>query len=99
MMRRSNQSANSTESSRNTRMTAALITTRPMVSAEKSAPPEDASTGGFMTAPPNQPEPVPRSEEHTSELQSRGQLVCRLLLDNKNRTTRSKPTNQSPRSN
>src|SRR5690625_5982476 len=23
-----------------------------------------------------------RSEEHTSELQSRGQLVCRLLLDN-----------------
>src|SRR5690625_6643774 len=24
-----------------------------------------------------------RSEEHTSELQSRGQLVCRLLLDNK----------------
>src|SRR5207253_8821189 len=26
---------------------------------------------------------VARSEEHTSELQSRGQLVCRLLLDNK----------------
>src|SRR5690625_6346982 len=25
-----------------------------------------------------------RSEEHTSELQSRGQLVCRLLLDKKN---------------
>src|SRR5437870_7528206 len=25
-----------------------------------------------------------RSEEHTSELQSRGHLVCRLLLDNKN---------------
>src|SRR5690625_3703237 len=25
-----------------------------------------------------------RSEEHTSELQSRGQLVCRLLLENKN---------------
>src|SRR5690625_980975 len=24
--------------------------------------------------------PVPRSEEHTSELQSRGHLVCRLLL-------------------
>src|SRR5207253_6647098 len=24
-----------------------------------------------------------RSEEHTSELQSRGQLVCRLLLDKK----------------
>src|SRR5690625_5325630 len=24
---------------------------------------------------------MPRSEEHTSELQSRGQLVCRLLLE------------------
>src|SRR5690625_895622 len=27
-----------------------------------------------------------RSEEHTSELQSRGHLVCRLLLDTKNTT-------------
>src|SRR5690625_5067919 len=26
-----------------------------------------------------------RSEEHTSELQSRGQLVCRLLLENKHK--------------
>src|SRR5690625_6923925 len=32
------------------------------------------------------PEPYKgkRSEEHTSELQSRGQLVCRLLLEKKN---------------
>src|SRR5436305_4592528 len=31
------------------------------------------------------PRPVPaRSEEHTSELQSRPQLVCRLLLEKKN---------------
>src|SRR3712207_8507834 len=28
-----------------------------------------------------------RSEEHTSELQSRQYLVCRLLLENKNTTT------------
>src|SRR3712207_6873807 len=28
-----------------------------------------------------------RSEEHTSELQSRQYLVCRLLLEKKNRTT------------
>src|SRR5690625_6994193 len=28
--------------------------------------------------------PSNRSEEHTSELQSRGHLVCRLLLDKKN---------------
>src|SRR5690625_5505116 len=27
--------------------------------------------------------PCPRSEEHTSELQSRGHLVCRLLLEKK----------------
>src|SRR5437868_15276827 len=29
-----------------------------------------------------------RSEEHTSELQSRFDLVCRLLLEKKNRSTR-----------
>src|SRR5437870_9531596 len=28
---------------------------------------------------------VERSEEHTSELQSRGHLVCRLLLEKKNK--------------
>src|SRR5207253_9371461 len=28
--------------------------------------------------------PIVRSEEHTSELQSRGHLVCRLLLEKKN---------------
>src|SRR5690625_6476257 len=28
-----------------------------------------------------------RSEEHTSELQSRGHLVCRLLLEKKKRNT------------
>src|SRR5439155_23568433 len=33
-----------------------------------------ASTGGRL---------VSRSEEHTSELQSRGHLVCRLLLEKK----------------
>src|SRR3712207_8107667 len=30
---------------------------------------------------------VPRSEEHTSELQSRQYLVCRLLLEKKKRKT------------
>src|SRR2546429_2662692 len=33
--------------------------------------------------PPNRPGPVRRSEEHTSELQSRLHLVCRLLLEKK----------------
>src|SRR5699024_11692349 len=35
------------------------------------------------TRPPGWTAP-PRSEEHTSELQSRFDLVCRLLLENKN---------------
>src|SRR5690625_3117308 len=35
------------------------------------------------------PGTVTRSEEHTSELQSRGHLVCRLLRDKKNRSTHS----------
>src|SRR5690625_6211529 len=30
-----------------------------------------------------------RSEEHTSELQSRGHLVCRLLLEQKNEARRT----------
>src|SRR5690625_6501105 len=32
---------------------------------------------------------VQRSEEHTSELQSRGHLVCRLLLEKKKNNTSS----------
>src|SRR5258708_11388391 len=34
--------------------------------------------------------PAPRSEEHTSELQSPDHLVCRLLLEKK-KTTRARP--------
>src|SRR5690625_5572895 len=32
-----------------------------------------------------------RSEEHTSELQSRGHLVCRLLLEKKKKINRIRP--------
>src|SRR5687768_18239259 len=35
---------------------------------------------------------VDRSEEHTSELQSRLHLVCRLLLEKKKKQKRTKPT-------
>src|SRR5690606_40373565 len=46
------------------------------------------SYGGFMTAwlitqDSRFAAAVPRSEEHTSELQSRENLVCRLLLEKK----------------
>src|SRR5690625_5756806 len=38
-----------------------------------------------------------RSEEHTSELQSRGHLVCRLLLEKKNENTENKSKNHIKR--
>src|SRR5690606_40986775 len=40
-------------------------------------------------ARPMLPPPRRRSEEHTSELQSREKLVCRLLLEKKNYATHS----------
>src|SRR5690349_22592283 len=47
---------------------------------------------GPRRAPP--PHRAPRSEEHTSELQSRRDLVCRLLLEKKKKQT--KPTKPIP---
>src|SRR3712207_7169280 len=42
----------------------------------------------FRRAPPARPlGAIRRSEEHTSELQSRQYLVCRLLLEKKKRRT------------
>src|SRR3712207_7997232 len=45
----------------------------------------------LLYLPPYSPNlnPIERSEEHTSELQSRQYLVCRLLLEKKNRSHRS----------
>src|SRR5439155_24263952 len=40
--------------------------------------------------------PPARSEEHTSELQSRGHLVCRLLLEKKKQNTRRLRTSRCP---
>src|SRR5690242_21297730 len=45
--------------------------------------PGDAG-GRQGTADQRDPGPEPRSEEHTSELQSHVNLVCRLLLEKKN---------------
>src|SRR3712207_8701199 len=42
------------------------------------------TAGGTITQEPT--DVVLRSEEHTSELQSRQYLVCRLLLEKKNKT-------------
>src|SRR2546429_1951195 len=48
------------------------------ISTRTSAAPTNASC-----PPARSPAPSPRSEEHTSELQSRLHLVCRLLLEKK----------------
>src|SRR5690606_40765211 len=57
---------------------------------------EPPASGGKGQAPnPNTvivANPVDRSEEHTSELQSRENLVCRLLLEKKKKIKRNKDT-------
>src|SRR5207253_4495614 len=60
-------------SSRRTRRTGvATATAHPTAAAPRALPQRVPS-----------PRPRRRSEEHTSELQSRGHLVCRLLLEKK----------------
>src|SRR5437660_5727291 len=44
--------------------------------------------GGGQRSAPDQRAGRGRSEEHTSELQSRGHLVCRLLLEKKKKKNR-----------
>src|SRR3712207_7190592 len=60
---------------------------RPRASTGRARRKDTASTSrrsGLM--PPSSPVARRRSEEHTSELQSRQYLVCRLLLEKKNAT-------------
>src|SRR5690606_39502723 len=72
---------------------APVITSAPLTTATEDVPyeyqlaardPDDPNNGSaliwrLLTAPSGM-----RSEEHTSELQSREKLVCRLLLEKKN---------------
>src|SRR3712207_7786250 len=46
------------------------------------------SSFAILSSLPRPPSPT-RSEEHTSELQSRQYLVCRLLLEKKKKTTQT----------
>src|SRR5207253_10934011 len=57
---------------------------RPSAESRGFAPPHIGNTA------PSRPQNSahPRSEEHTSELQSRGHLVCRLLLEKKKKTSK-----------
>src|SRR3712207_8753383 len=60
--------------------TAASSTSRARCSDKFSS--SSSSLGSCNSTPPGS---VARSEEHTSELQSRQYLVCRLLLEKKNK--------------
>src|SRR5438876_8907278 len=55
------------------------------------APSSELKTPPRSRRPQSQPAPL-RSEEHTSELQSPVHLVCRLLLEKKNKKKKHKNT-------
>src|SRR5687768_17978033 len=50
-----------------------------------------SGAGGMPGGMPSMPGGMPRSEEHTSELQSRLHLVCRLLLEKKKNKEQQRP--------
>src|SRR2546430_9472515 len=50
--------------------------------------PQLSGSNSFFVIVSALPATAPRSEEHTSELQSQSNLVCRLLLEKKNRSRR-----------
>src|SRR2546428_6351102 len=52
-----------------------------------------SSTLAVACSVPRLPSRVARSEEHTSELQSRSDLVCRLLLEKKKKKTHERNLN------
>src|SRR6266540_5056787 len=62
--------------------------------ARRTGPPGD---GRFRR--PTSPGPAPRSEEHTSELQSHHDLVCRLLLEKKKKKTIQKKNKNKKKKN
>src|SRR5687767_15755213 len=51
-----------------------------------SRPGSPARAGGGFRPGRRREQAIPRSEEHTSELQSLAYLVCRLLLEKKKKT-------------
>src|SRR2546422_5044530 len=60
------------------------------------APSEERKPSWGMTASTATCSSSLRSEEHTSELQSRLHLVCRLLLEKKKKKQRRPATNSAP---
>src|SRR2546427_5651957 len=58
--------------------------TRARATAQRCCSPPDSSAGRCVIRPASPTRD--RSEEHTSELQSQSNLVCRLLLEKKKKT-------------
>src|SRR2546425_9304397 len=63
---------------------------RPRVRAGRRARGRDRPAEIAAFNPLRDLDPAARSEEHTSELQSLAYLVCRLLLEKKNTTSRAR---------
>src|SRR3712207_8419442 len=76
-------------SSSTSRPVAALAVNTPADGANPRLRPGGGGGGGGIGVP----QLIVRSEEHTSELQSRQYLVCRLLLEKKKKQTTALPTN------
>src|SRR5256885_9628687 len=60
-----------------------MQTTGERCSNSMCSPPSASPTTNHQPPQPSTSQPKPRSEEHTSELQSPCNLVCRLLLEKK----------------
>src|SRR6266436_9810256 len=61
----------------------------PISAGSAPAAPSSAPAGRATSTSGCAPGPQPRSEEHTSELQSRLHLVCRLLLEKKKKNEKT----------
>src|SRR3712207_8470260 len=80
-----------------------LCTVKPTSKARRSGWPMTASTEvsvrgmvcWWVRAPPQRLGSTYRSEEHTSELQSRQYLVCRLLLEKKKKNRAQIPNQEN----
>src|SRR3712207_7153018 len=59
----------------------------PITAIRRTVQPRQRNGAGIRASSPELPTGTSRSEEHTSELQSRQYLVCRLLLEKKKHKT------------
>src|SRR5438132_5567617 len=60
----------------------------------RSRMPSSSSRTPISCSPPTPPRRALRSEEHTSELQSHSDLVCRLLLEKKKNKIKTNTSNK-----